>query len=92
MPFTAEPVPLQFRLPLITTAKRAVSGEFDTARIRLDGTLRDDRTTPIERMLVLQDEDVMFDVRIAKGKAGTGWPELPLSRRLRVTGICFRSR
>ena len=74
--------------PVTVTAQQAMSGEFDTVRIRLDGTLRDDRTTPTERMLVLQDENVMFDVRIPKDKAETGWPEVPLGSRLRVTGIC----
>jgi two-component system, sensor histidine kinase and response regulator len=38
--------------------------------------------------LVLQDENVMFDVRIPKDKAGNGWPKVPLGSRLRVTGIC----
>jgi PAS domain S-box-containing protein len=74
--------------PLVVTAKRAMSGEFDTLQVRLDGTVRDENTTPSERTLVLQDENVMFDVRIPKDKAGNGWPEVPLGSRLRVTGIC----
>jgi signal transduction histidine kinase/DNA-binding response OmpR family regulator len=73
--------------PLVITAQEARIGAFDTLRVRLDATLRDERRTETEHTLVLQDGDVLFEARITEGKATRGWSR-PIGSRLRLTGVC----
>ena len=73
--------------PLEITAQKAQSGAYDTLRVRLDGTLRDVRHSESDRTLVLQDGDVIFEARIAEGKAVRDWSGL-VGSRLRLTGVC----
>jgi PAS domain S-box-containing protein len=73
--------------PIDVTAQAARAGAFDTLRVRLDATLRDVRHSGIDRTLVLQDGDVLFEARIEEGKAYRHWSGL-LGSRLRLTGIC----
>jgi PAS domain S-box-containing protein len=69
------------------TAQQAISGAFDTLRVRLDGTLRDEQHSEADRMLVLQDGNALFDARIEEGSAGR-WRAPPPGSRLRLTGVC----
>jgi PAS domain S-box-containing protein len=75
-------------LALSVTAQDARSGAFDAVRVRLDATLRDLRKSASDRILVMQDGDVLFDARIVDSQALRGWSRLLPGSRLRLTGIC----
>jgi PAS domain S-box-containing protein len=74
--------------PLIVTAQNALTGAFDTLRVRLDATLRDVRLSGADRVLVLGDGDVLFEARSADSQVYRNWSRLLAGSRLRLTGIC----
>lgn len=78
------PVPAAVRV----SAQQMLAGSFDAVRVLVDATLRDQRRSPADQELVLQDGDVLFEARIDKDLVPRGWPRLPLGSRLRLTGVC----
>ena len=74
--------------PIRVTAREAQAGTFDTLRVSVDGILRDVRHSEIDRILVLQDGDVLFEARIVESKVRGDWSWLIPGSRLRLTGIC----
>ena len=74
--------------PIVTvTAQQALKGAYDALLVRLDGTLRDEKRNEVERTLVLQDANTLFEVQIDEPLA-RGWRAPPLGSRLRLTGVC----
>ncbi|HEY6292655.1 MAG TPA: ATP-binding protein [Terriglobia bacterium] len=74
--------------PVNVAAKQALEGGFDTLRVSLDATLRDEKRSETDRMLVLQDGDVLFEARIEESLVAKNWPTVPPGSRLRLTGVC----
>jgi PAS domain S-box-containing protein len=73
--------------PVGITAQEALSGAFDTLRVRIDAILRDIGHSETDRRLVLQQGNVLFEARITEGQADGHWSAL-LGSRLRLSGIC----
>jgi len=74
--------------PLPVTAQDALTGAFDTLRVRLDATLRDVRRSEVDYTLVLEDGGVLFEARSADSQVYRNWSRLLPGSRLRLTGIC----
>lgn len=70
-------------------AAQALSGAFDTMRVRIDATLRGQGFSETDRTLILQESDTLFEARIEKSLAPRHWESsLPPGSRLRLTGVC----
>lgn len=74
--------------PVSITAQQASTGAYDAMLVRIDGTLRDERPSGSDRLLVLQDANTLFEVRIEETLAARSWRTPPFSSRLRLTGVC----
>jgi len=74
--------------PLSVNATQLLTGAFDTLRVTLDATLRDQRRSEADHTLVLQDGGVLFEARLAVDKPFPGWPSFVPGSRLRLTGVC----
>jgi PAS domain S-box-containing protein len=71
------------------TAARALTGAFDTMRVRIDATLRGEGYSETDRTLILQEGDTLFEARLEKSLAPRRWKSpLPPGTRLRLTGVC----
>jgi PAS domain S-box-containing protein len=74
--------------PITLTAAQAFTGSFDAVRIRVEGTVHDERHGESDQEIVLQQGDVLFEARIDRGKAPHGWIGLEPGTRVRLTGVC----
>ena len=70
-------------------AAQALTGAFDTMRVRIEATLRGEGYSEMDRTLVLQDGSALFEARLEKSLAPYRWESaLPPGSRLRLTGVC----
>ncbi len=70
-------------------AAQALTGTFDTMRVRIDATLRGEGYSETDRTLILQEANTLFEARLEKSLAPTDWgASLPPGTRLRLTGVC----
>jgi len=70
-------------------AREALTGAFDTLRVRMDATLRSHGFSETDRTLTLQDGDTIFEARLEKRLAPGNWQStLPPGSKLRLTGVC----
>jgi len=74
-------------VPVSLTARRVLDGDHDADLVRLEAELVDSVRRGEERVLVLQEQDVIFNALIAEPKSGLEW--LRKGARVQVTGICL---
>ena len=74
--------------PMKVTAQQALAGAYDAMLVRIEGTLRDERPSNTDRMLVLQDGNTLFEVRIEEAQVAHKWRTPPFGSRLQLTGVC----
>ena len=68
---------------------QALTGAFDTMRVRIEATLRGEGTSEADRTLILQEGNTLFEARLEKSLAPRDWESsLPPGTRLRLTGVC----